>query len=481
MRRKLLLMSVLLLGLMPGAFVGLSMAQDEDSEAGASPQALVGTAFTYQGRLTDGGIPANGAYDFGFVLQDAPSYGSQVASTYVQDVEVTEGLFSVELDFGQVFDGTALWMTILVRPGDSTGGYTALDPAQALTAAPYALALPGLWTQPNTSSPNLIGGYSGNEVAAGVAGATISGGGSVSAPNRVTANLATVGGGTANDAGGYGATVGGGQSNEASGDYATVGGGYNNDAPGERATIAGGAANDAGGYGATVGGGSLNDVSGDYATVPGGIYNDASGQYSFAAGYRAKATHDGSFVLADSTDADFASVREDALRVRFNGGATFAVNDDYWVRFWSNAGRLIDTSTGAHLTTGGVWTNDSDREAKENFAPVDGQAVLARLAAVPIQTWNYKAEDPAVRRMGPTAQDFYAAFGLGEGKRHISTIDADGVALAAIQGLYEQVQEQAARIQALEAENARMQQVLEDLSVRLAALEAAQTAGEARP
>jgi hypothetical protein len=94
--------------------------------------------------------------------------------------------------------------------------------------------------------------------------------------------------------------------------------------------------------------------------------------------------------------------------------------------------------------------------------------------------------------MGPTAQDFYAAFGLEEDERHISTIDADGVALAAIQGLREQVQEQAARIQALEAENATMQQVLEaenatmqqvleDLSVRLAALEAAQTAGEAKP
>ena len=86
MRGKGFLVSVLLLGLMLGAAVGLSMAQDEGSEAGAAPQALVGTAFTYQGRLTDGGIPANGAYDFGFVLQDAPSYGNQVASTYVQDI-----------------------------------------------------------------------------------------------------------------------------------------------------------------------------------------------------------------------------------------------------------------------------------------------------------------------------------------------------------------------------------------------------------
>jgi hypothetical protein len=239
--------------------------------------------------------------------------------------------------------------------------------------------------------------------------------------------------------------------------------------------------NEASGDYATVGGGHDNEANGEYATVGGGRYSEASGDYSFAAGHRAKATHNGSFVLADSTAADFTSVRADALRVRFNGGATFLVNDDYWVRFYGNAGRLIDTSTGAHLTTGGVWTNDSDREAKENFAPVDGQDVLAQVTAMPIQTWNYKAEDPDVRRMGPTAQDFYAAFGLGEDERHISTIDADGVALAAIQGMYEQVQEQAARIQALEAENATMHQALEDLSARLAALEAAQTAGEAGP
>jgi hypothetical protein len=254
-----------------------------------------------------------------------------------------------------------------------------------------------------------------------------------------------------------------------------------NTASGWAATVAGGWGNTASEESAFVGGGDFNTASGSRATVPGGLYNTAGGDYSFAAGRQAKANHLGSFVLADSTDEDFSSVRNDALRVRFNGGATFVVNDGYWVRFWSNGGHLIDTSTGAHLTTGGVWTNGSDREAKENFAPVDGQDVLGRLASVPIQTWNYKAEDPAVRRMGPTAQDFYAAFGLGEDERHISTIDADGVALAAIQGLYEQVQEQTARIQALEAENATMQQALEELSVRLAALEAAQTAEEPGP
>jgi hypothetical protein len=463
--------------------VGLSMAQDAPPEGGAVPRALVGTAFTYQGRLNKGGSPYTGQCDFRFSLHDALSGGNQVGNTQtIGGIDVEQGLFTVALNsegqFGDsAFNGQARWLKIEVRcTGD--GSYTPLNPRQELTPAPYALALPGLWTQPNATSPNLIGGYHGNEVAAGVVGATIGGGGSLSGPNRATADYATVGGGSKNAASGDYATVGGGYSSEASGDRATIGGGSYNEATAIYSTIAGGAGSDATSYCATVGGGSYNEAtgwyatigggmenhaSGDYATVPGGRHNIAGGRYSFAAGRRAIAMHDGSFVLADSTDANFSSVREDALRVRFNGGATFLVNDDFWVRFYNYAGRLIDTSTGAHLTTGGVWTNASDQEAKENFAPVDGQDVLARLAAMPIQTWNYKAEDPAVRRMGPTAQDFYTAFGLGEGERHISTLDADGVALAAIQGLYEQVQ-------ALQAENA-------DLEARVAALEAANQSG----
>ena len=97
---------------------------------------------------------------------------------------------------------------------------------------------------------------------------------------------------------------------------------------------------------------------------------------------------------------------------------------------------------------------------------MDGQQVLARLAEVPITAWNYKAEDSSVRHMGPTAQDFYAAFGLGQDDRHIAALDSSGVALAAIQGLYQQVQQLQADNAALKAENAA-------LETRLAAVEAA--------
>jgi hypothetical protein len=90
----------------------------------------------------------------------------------------------------------------------------------------------------------------------------------------------------------------------------------------------------------------------------------------------------------------------------------------------------------------------SDRNAKEGFEAVDPRAVLAAVARLPIERWSYRGEP--VRHLGPMAQDFAAAFGLGADDRHICTLDAAGVALAAIQGLHALVQAQQARVQALE-------------------------------
>jgi len=437
--------------------------------------------------------------------------------------------------------------------------------------------------EPNATSANIIGGYSGNSVTASVVGAAVCGGGASGNTNRVTDDYGTVGGGANNQAGdaagtttdasystvgggllnvasGHVATVAGGWFNTASGEYATVGGGEGNAARGHSATVAGGedngatgamsavggglqnaasathatvgggigntasaesatvaggdvnrvtdswgtvaggnlnqagdnagttldatfatvgggdsnlatapwatvgggVTNTASGYESTVGGGVTNTASGAEATVPGGDSNTASGDYSFAAGRQAKANHQGAFVWADSTFADFASQRNDQLRARANGGARFDVNNNGWVEIYDQAAHattvLIDTSTGAYLTTAGTWTNASSREQKENFTPVDGQAVLASLAEMPITTWNSKAEDTSIRHMGPVAQDFYAAFGLGASDTSIGTLDADGVALAAIQRLYGMVQD-------LQAENA-------DLEARVMALEA---------
>jgi hypothetical protein len=102
----------------------------------------------------------------------------------------------------------------------------------------------------------------------------------------------------------------------------------------------------------------------------------------------------------------------------------------------------------------------SDRTLKRDIEPVDERAVLATLAGVPMSTWSYTSDDPSVRHLGPMAQDFHAAFGLGNTDHAYDPIDAHGVAFAAIQALYEQVQEQNARIERLEQENGELRQDL---------------------
>ncbi len=125
---------------------GLAQAQGPErapaEPQGVVAQATVGTSFTYQGQLLDGGAPADGTYDFQFKLFDAQTGGTQVGSTVtLNDVPVSNGLFTVDLDFGEVFDGRALWLEVWVRPGSSTGSYAKLSPRQALNPAPYALSL----------------------------------------------------------------------------------------------------------------------------------------------------------------------------------------------------------------------------------------------------------------------------------------------------------------------------------------------------
>lgn len=95
--------------------------------------------FTYQGQLQDAGAPADGTYDFRFRLFDAPSGGSQIGSTLTfNDVVVTDGVFQVVPDFGDVFNQNDTFIFIEVRAGASTGGYTGLLPRSPVTAAPKA-------------------------------------------------------------------------------------------------------------------------------------------------------------------------------------------------------------------------------------------------------------------------------------------------------------------------------------------------------
>jgi hypothetical protein len=132
----------------------------------------------------------------------------------------------------------------------------------------------------------------------------------------------------------------------------------------------------------------------------------------------------------------------------------------------------IQTAT---YLAGTVYANGvaltSDRNAKENFQPVDNQAVLAKLAALPVTQWNYKTDQAGVQHIGPMAQDFQAAFKLdGTDDKHISVVDEGGVALAAIQGLNQKLEAESkakdAEIQALKQSVAELTQLIQNIAER---------------
>jgi len=116
----------------------------------------------------------------------------------------------------------------------------------------------------------------------------------------------------------------------------------------------------------------------------------------------------------------------------------------------------------------------SDRNAKKDLAQIDPVDILARVAELPITTWVFK-DDDSTRHLGPMAQDFHAAFRLGSSDTRISTTDADGVALAAIQGLKELVDQQAVALEEKDRELRELRDVTRDLATRLQALEATTT------
>jgi len=164
----------------------------------------------------------------------------------------------------------------------------------------------------------------------------------------------------------------------------------------------------------------------------------------------------------------------DGLQIRTNGNINRMVVDatgNVGIGTTSPA-HPLHMGSGAHCTAGGTWTNASDRGLKENFSPVDPQSVLESVAALPLATWNYIKESNAVRHLGPVAQDFHAAFGLGADDRSITTVDADGVALAAIQGLYAIVQEKDCEIGELIERDRRKDHRVGELEDRNAKLEA---------
>jgi hypothetical protein len=447
--------------------------------------------------------------------------------------------------------------------------------------------------------PNIIGGSPGNFVVPTSVGNVIAGGGEYAEliTNYITGfNYNSIGGGWDNHiTNGFHNVIAGGEFN-------TIG-------AWEAGVIGGGNRNTVTNSFGAIGGGEWNTTAGYAATVPGGQLNVAGGDYSFAAGRQAKANHQGSFVWADSTAADFASTINDQFLIRATGGVGIGttspqqqlsvqsgMNIDqgdsnngsvtHGLRFGSGSGEVIaskrtvggnrwgldfytdfknrmtilntgnigigttnpvrrvqvgDASvfgsegmirlasrsstatpnnrtwecgvpqTGDDLTgdgycfvirdadtavnrmvvrwdtgfvgiglnnptnklhvAGGVsataFVNTSDRNAKENFKPISAQEILAKVATLPITKWNFK-EMKDGEHLGPMAQDFYAAFGLGGSDKTITTSDEGGVALAAIQGLNQKLEEREA---VLRTELTLKEKEIAALKQRLDALE----------
>jgi hypothetical protein len=128
-----------------------------------------------------------------------------------------------------------------------------------------------------------------------------------------------------------------------------------------------------------------------------------------------------------------------------------------WTLRWFNNG---------NVSVRGSLFQSSDRNLKEDFTTVDADEVLAKVTALPITRWKYKA-DPSSEHMGPVAQDFRAAFGLGCDDKSIAVVDSDGVALAAIQGLNKKVDHKSDEL--LEMVK-RQQEQIEVLKAEIAAL-----------
>jgi hypothetical protein len=244
--------------------------------------------------------------------------------------------------------------------------------------------------------------------------------------------------------------------------WASIGGGIGNRVSGDLATVAGGASNSALTTSSTVGGGYANSALGSDATVPGGLRNVARGRASFAAGSRAVARGDGMFLWNDGADfSDF----DPAIWGSFGAtpSNTAPLNNTFIVRATGGV-QFITGSSGSQcfvVPNGTGWNCVSDRNLKHSVRAVSPRSVLAKLATVPVSTWAFHGNER--RQIGPMAQDFFRAFrqwGLSDSDRSINSVDAQGVAFAAIQGLNQIVKEKDAEIAKLKADIAAIKKRL---------------------
>ncbi|MBL8311083.1 MAG: tail fiber domain-containing protein [Burkholderiales bacterium] len=374
-----------------------------------------------------------------------------------------------------------------------------------------------------------VGGatIAGGGMGLGVCADPVLGGTSSSCSNTAHGSFSVIGGGRGNVAGTAGqalsitdAVVAGGQSNVASGSSSVVSGGLRNRALSGASSVVGGMRNTAGAptaNGAAALGGIDNQALGSTSTTVGGLGNKATGDHSLAAGSYSDAAHYGTFVWTDSSEPfiPYASTAPNQFAIRAVGGVRlsngtsqfFGTQTRQMLNLWGTEfGIGVQTNTlyqrsystfswfigGTHCDTqncpgaggtenmrltansllvNGVVLQSSDRALKENITRIDPKTVLAKLVALPVSAWNYRRDAVKTRHLGPMAQDFKRLFNIGQDDKTIATIDAQGVALAAIQGLHAMVKEKDAEIEALRRKTADLDQ-LRQKAARVDAMEA---------